>query len=299
MRFYFSTDFTLALPQGHRFPAEKYNLLREALISNEIVEESALTFSPQAPEDVITAAHTEEYVRSLLDGTIDPKEMRRIGFPWSDLIHKRGQRTVGGALAAARDALERGLAGQLAGGTHHAHADFGAGFCIYNDFAVVARTLLNEGAVDRIAIIDLDVHQGDGNAALLVDHPGIFILDVFGEKNFPFRKVPSTLDVPLPDNTGDADFLAAIEEHLPQVWNFAPDLVLYQAGVDPLITDRLGRLDITHEGLMARDHLVLEGCHRRGIPVSMGIGGGYAEPITDTVLAYANTYRVAKQVYRF
>lgn len=299
MQFYFSTDFTLALPQGHRFPAEKYNLLREALLSHEVIHEDRLSFSPQASEDVLREAHTAQYIASLRDGTIDAKEMRRIGFPWSDHIHRRGQRTVGGALAAARRALEDGLSGQLAGGTHHAHADFGSGFCIYNDFGVVARALLNEGIVNRIAIIDLDVHQGDGNASMLVEHPGVFILDVFGEKNFPFRKVPSTLDVPLPDHTEDREFLEAIEEHLPQVWAFAPDLVLYQAGVDPLMSDRLGRLNITHQGLKARDHLVLEGCHRRGIPVSMGIGGGYADPITDSVEAYMNTYVVAKAIYGF
>ena len=297
MRVFTSTDFTLALPEGHRFPAEKYNLLRDRLVTEGILHREQVEASPVASEDEIAVAHAPGYIQSLKDGSIDPRDMRRIGFPWSERIHQRGQRTCGGALAAARSALERGISGQLAGGTHHAHKAFGAGFCIYNDFAVVALTLLDEGLVDRLAIIDLDVHQGDGNAALLVDDPRIFILDVYGEKNFPFRKVPSTLDVPLPDNTGDTAFLEAIEKHLPQVWNFAPDIVLYQAGVDPLITDRLGRLDITHQGLMDRDRMILEGCYRRGIPCSMGIGGGYSIPITDTVIAYANTYVVAKDVY--
>lgn len=299
MRFYFSTDFTLALPQGHRFPAEKYNLLRDALLSENILDEKQLQFSPKASSQNIMIAHEEGYISSLIEGSIDPKAMRRIGFPWSDHIHKRGQRTVGGALSAARDALQTGLSGQLAGGTHHAHAGFGAGFCIYNDFGVVARTVLSEGLVERLAIIDLDVHQGDGNAALLVGHPGVFILDVYGEKNFPFRKVASTLDVPLPDQTEDDQFLESIEEHLIQIWHFAPDLILYQAGVDPLKTDRLGRLSVSHEGLKARDYMVLEGARRRGIPVSMAIGGGYADPITDTVMAYANTYKVAKDIYKF
>lgn len=274
-------------------------MLRRFLLAEGILAEDQILPSPRAPEEVVLRAHDVSYVRPLTDGTIDAKAMRRIGFPWSPQIPVRGQRTVGGALAAARAALAHGISGQMAGGTHHAHREFGAGFCIYNDFAAVALTLLAEGTVDRIAIIDLDVHQGDGNAALLVDHPGIFILDVFGAKNFPFRKVPSTLDVPLPDNSGDDVFLTAVAEHLPEVWGWAPDLVLYQAGVDPLVTDQLGRLDISFDGLMLRDRMVLEGCWQRGIPCSMGIGGGYADPIDDTVTAYANTYRVAKAVFGF
>ncbi|ADM08966.1 putative histone deacetylase/AcuC/AphA family protein [Parvularcula bermudensis HTCC2503] len=296
---YYSSDFTIALPAGHRFPAIKYQLLKTALIEERLLPAERLAPSPAAREGEIKVAHTESYIASLREGTIDPRAMRRIGFPWSPHIHRRGQRTVGGALAAARRALKEGLSGQLAGGTHHAHAEAGSGYCIYNDFAVVARTLLNEGVVDRIAIVDLDVHQGDGNAAMLTDHPGVYILDVFGEKNFPFRKVPATLDVPLPDRTEDGAFLAAIEAHLPQVWAFEPDLLLYQAGVDPLASDKLGRLDISFAGLMDRDRMVLGGAWQRGIPVSMAIGGGYADPIGDSVRAYANTYKVAKDIYGF
>lgn len=299
MRIFTSTDFTLALPEGHRFPAEKYNLLRDQLVVDGLLDRRQIIDSPIAKDEDILRAHTPEYLASLKDGSIDRAAMRRIGFPWSEHIYRRGQRTVGGALAAAREALQHGISGQLAGGTHHAHADFGAGFCIFNDFAVVARTLMAKGRVERLAIIDCDVHQGDGNAAILGEDRNVFILDLFCEKNFPFRKVASTLDVPLPQGTGDEAYLTALETHLPQVWQFAPDLVLFQAGVDGLTTDRLGHFELSFEGLMARDRLVLDGCRRRGIPVSMAIGGGYAEPITDTVRAYANTYAMAKDVYGF
>lgn len=299
MIFFASDQFDLELPEGHRFPGRKYGMLRRALLADGTLREEQIALSPLASDAVVHKAHDPAYTAALEDGSIDPRAMRRIGFPWTEQIPARGRRTVGGQLAAAREALRAGLSGQMAGGTHHAHRDFGAGFCIYNDQAATALTLLDEGAVDRIAIIDLDVHQGDGNAALLNDHKAVFILDVYGEKNFPFRKVPATRNVPLPDGCGDAAFLAAIEEHLTEIWQFGPDLVLYQAGVDPLSSDRLGRLDISFEGLAARDRLVLDGCRRRGIPCSMAIGGGYAVPIEDTVKAYANTYRVAKEVYGF
>ncbi|NHK28152.1 histone deacetylase [Parvularcula flava] len=297
--FYYSADFNIPLPEKHRFPGHKYELLRRELLARGLVDEDQLHLSPEAEEADILLAHDREYVSALSDGSIDPKVMRRIGFPWSEQIPRRGRRTVGGAIEAARTALRVGLSGQLAGGTHHAHAGFGAGFCIYNDFAVVAKKALAEGWVDRIAIIDLDVHQGDGNAAILGGDARIFILDAYGAKNFPFRKVPATLDIPFEDNPGDDAYLTRVAEMLPQVWNFAPDLVLYQAGVDPLVHDRLGRMDLSYDGLMERDRLVLEGCRQRGIPCSMGIGGGYANPIDPTVTAYANTYAVAKAVYGY
>ncbi|MEM0929549.1 MAG: histone deacetylase [Pseudomonadota bacterium] len=299
MKFFSSQDFNLALPEGHRFPGQKYGMLHRKLLADGTLQPEQLKVSPLADREIVLSVHTQDYLQSLEDGSIDPRAMRRIGFPWSEAIPLRGRRTLGGALAAAREALRTGLSGQLAGGTHHAHADFGAGFCIFNDQAAVATSLLAEGAVDRVAIIDLDVHQGDGNASILADRPDVFILDVYGEKNFPFRKVPADINVPMPDHTEDGAFLAAIEERLFEIWQFAPDIVLYQAGVDPLIHDKLGRLDISFEGLRARDHLVLDGCRRRGIPCSMAIGGGYSSPIEPTVEAYAGTYEVAKSVYGF
>jgi acetoin utilization deacetylase AcuC-like enzyme len=297
LTFFTARDFNLTLPEGHRFPGQKYRLLEERLVREGILGLDQLATSPLASDDEILCVHTKAYLRSLEDGSIDPRAMRRIGFPWSEQISRRGRRTVGGALAAARNALATGLSGQLAGGTHHAHPEFGSGFCVFNDQAVVATALLDQDAVDRVAVVDLDVHQGDGNAAVLQAREDVFLMDVYGEKNFPFRKVPADLNVPLPDRTEDREFLMAVEEHIEAVWAFKPDLVLYQAGVDPLKEDRLGRMDISFEGLKARDFIVLDGCRKRGIPCSMAIGGGYSVPIEHTVKAYAGTYEVARDVY--
>jgi len=297
MQFFYSDTFNLNLPDGHRFPATKYGMLRRALVEDAIVSPYQLTLAEPLADEAIARVHDPAYVASIREGTIDPKAMRRIGFPWTPQIPTRSAATLGGALSAAHAALEDGLSGQLAGGTHHAHYDFGAGYCVYNDFAVVAKTLLAEGRVERIAIIDLDVHQGDGNATMMGDDKRIFILSVHGEKNFPFRKFDSTLDVALPDGTGDRAYLAALEAAMPAVRDFRPDLILYQAGVDPLAEDRLGRLNLSFQGLMDRDRMVLHEARERAIPVSMAIGGGYSEPIALSVEAYANTYRVARSIH--
>lgn len=323
MRVYHPADIELKLPPGHRFPAAKYALLRRRLLEDGVIEEQRLLASPHADAAVIAGAHCPRYVAAIIDGSIAPAAMRRIGFPWSDQTWRRAAATIGGAVAAARAALEDGVCGQLAGGTHHAHYDFGAGYCVFNDLAVVALTLLGRAEehplvpakagtqpspaldpgfrrderVRRIAIVDLDVHQGDGTAAMLEGRADVFTFSVHGAKNFPFRKAASTLDVALPDGVGDRAYLAALAEHLPAVWAFRPDLVLYQAGVDPLKEDRLGRMALSHQGLFERDRMVLEGAHARGIPVSIAMGGGYADPIAKSVEAYANTWRVARAIY--
>lgn len=299
MRFFYSDTFDLPLPAGHRFPGQKYSMLRRALLADGVVAPDQLALSPFADRADVLRAHDAGYVEAFEQGALPDAMQRRIGFPWTPHLVRRTQATTGGAVAAARAALATGLSGQLAGGTHHAHQGFGAGYCIYNDFAVAALAMLAGGHVARIAIVDLDVHQGDGNAAILTAHPAVLVVSVHGEKNFPFRKVASDIDVGLPDGTEDAAYLRAVADVLPAVWAFRPDLILYQAGVDPLAADRLGRLAVSHDGLMARDHMVLAGAHARGIPVSMGIGGGYADPIEASVVAYANTYRVAKAIYAF
>jgi acetoin utilization deacetylase AcuC-like enzyme len=299
MKIFYSDIFNLDLPEGHRFPARKYELLRERLLEENILSNDMLTVSPLANREDILRAHDEDYVMRFETGTLSEQEIRRIGFPWNERLVTRTLASTGGAVAAAYQALEDGLSGQLAGGTHHAHRDFGAGYCIYNDFAVAALALLAADLVERIAIVDLDVHQGDGNANILGSNPNVFVFSLHGEKNFPFRKVPSDYDVGLPDEMGDDAYLSVLDHHLPAVWKFNPDIVLYQAGVDPLKEDRLGRMNLSYEGLMQRDRLVLEGCKQRGIPVSMGIGGGYSDPIEASVEAYVNTYRVAKGVFGF
>lgn len=298
MLIYYPDTPDVPLPPGHRFPARKYRLLRERILSQRILGNWDMAPSPLAGLAELECAHSPEYVRAVLEGTLAPELQRRIGLPWSETLAVRSRATVGGSLAAARRALQDGFSAQLAGGTHHAQRDFGSGYCVFNDLAVVTLTLLDEGAVERVAIVDLDVHQGDGNAALLTGHPGAFVLSLHGEKNFPFRKVPSDFDVALPDGTDDRAYLRALSEALEVVEGFRPELVLYLSGVDPLRTDALGRLDLTFDGLMERDRLVLDFCRRRAIPVSIAIGGGYANPITDTVEAYANTFRVAREVFR-
>lgn len=292
-RFYYPDIEAMPVPAGHRFPAAKYQMLRALIERDAILARAVLEPAPAATRDDLLRAHDAAYVDEVLAGTLTKEALRRIGLPWSPALVARSLATVGGAIAAARSALVTGLSGQLAGGTHHAHRNFGSGFCVFNDLAVATLTLLAEQRVERIAILDLDVHQGDGNAAILGGNPSVFVASVQGARNFPFRRVPSSLDVELPDGTGDRAYLDALAGVLPAIERFRPQLLLYLSGADALQQDRLGRLDLSHEGLAERDRLVLELCRRRGLPVSIAIGGGYAEPIEDSVRGYANTFRVA------
>ncbi len=297
MRFYYPDTPDLPLPAGHRFPAGKYRMLKEKIDNERILGNARLLPSPPALMHELLRAHDVGYIDSVLDGSLAPDIQRRIGLPWSETLVSRSLATTGGSLAAAKAALEYGLSGQLAGGTHHAHRDFGSGYCVLNDLAVAALGVLADGLVHRVAIIDLDVHQGDGNAAILGDNPDVFVLSMHGEKNFPFRKVPSTLDIGLPDGIEDEAYLEALGGALEHVATFNPDLVLYLSGADPLKSDTLGRLSLTFAGLAARDRMVLQFCRRRVIPVSIAAGGGYADPISDSVEAYANTFRVAREIF--
>ena len=294
---FFADTPDLPLPPGHRFPAGKYRLLRDLVIETGVLDKRLLFASPQAQVPELERAHAPSFVAAMLSGDVDRQVMRRIGLPWSPVLAARSRATVGGTLAAARAALVAGVSGQLAGGTHHAHRDFGAGFCVFNDCAVAALTLLAEGRVARVGVLDLDVHQGDGNAAILGPDPRVFVASVHGAKNYPFRKPPSDLDLGLPDGTGDEDYLAACGMALDAVLGFSPGLVFYIAGVDPLASDRLGRLCVSHDGLAGRDRRVLAACRAAGAPVAILAGGGYAEPIGDTVEAYANTWRAARDIF--
>jgi acetoin utilization deacetylase AcuC-like enzyme len=299
MKFFYSDIFAIPLPEEHRFPGSKYLALREALLADGTLAARRLHVSPGAPLADLTAAHEVGYVGAVLGGRLGHKEMRQIGLPWSEALARRAVATMGGAIEAARSALATGFSAQLSGGTHHAHAAFGSGYCIFNDFAIVALKALREGWAERIAIVDLDVHQGDGNAALLGGRDDVFILDLYCEKNFPFHKGAPHLGVPLPPRADDRSYLAKLAETLPAVVAFRPGLVLYQAGVDPLRQDALGHLDLSHDGLAARDRLVFETFHNAGIPLMVCIGGGYSRPISLSVEAHANTFRVAKSVFGF
>ena len=296
MQLFFPDVPPIPLPAGHRFPVGKYAMLRRQIEADPAFAEVTLTPAEPATAHDLELAHAPGYVAAMTAGTVAPDAMRRIGLPWSPTLVARSKATVGGAIQAARTALRQGVSGQLAGGTHHAHRDFGSGFCVFNDLAVAGLAMLEEGRAARVAIVDLDVHQGDGNAAILAGDPRVFVLSIHGARNFPFRKVPSTLDVALPDGTEDAAYHAALIDALAAVEAFRPDLILYLSGADPLASDRLGRLKLTHEGLIERDRLVMELARRRGIPLSIAIGGGYAEPLEESVRAYHNTFRTALAV---
>ncbi len=296
MKVFYSDLYTLDLPQDHRFPIGKYKMLRDYLLDHKILEENELSESPLATEEELQLAHDPRYITSVKQGTIDSEILKRIGFPWSYNLYLRSCATVGGALAAAKWALKNKISGNLAGGTHHAHFDRGEGYCVFNDIAVSARYLHKNKLASRIAIIDLDVHQGNGNSSILKNDRNIFIFSIHGEKNYPFVKIPSHLDIALPTGVGDVEYLQALMTGLREVENFSPDFIFYQMGVDPLIHDSLGKMSLSFEGLMARDRTVLEFARNNNIPISLALGGGYAKPIEKSVEAYANTYKVIKDL---
>ena len=297
MPVYFSDHYTLPLPEEHRFPMSKYRMLRDYLILNNIITEQQLHESPLATEDLLQLAHTDQYITAMKTGDVDLQIIKRIGFPWSFELYQRSCATVGGALQSAKSALKNQIAGNLAGGTHHAHADRGEGYCVFNDIAVAARYLIKNNLTEKIAIIDLDVHQGNGNSSILKNDPEIFIFSMHGEKNYPFVKVPSHLDIALPTGADDDLFLANLKIGLDEVKKFNPTFIFYQMGVDPLKEDKLGLMNLTFEGLKKRDEMVLSYAKDHQIPISLALGGGYAVPIELSVEAYANTYRVAKKIF--
>lgn len=289
LRLFYTDHCPIPLPPGHKFPIAKYTLLRQAL-----EPEKLFTLEPAMPAEPadIARAHDPAYVEAFLSGTLPPASMRRIGLPWSPELVRRTLCSAGATLAAARDALAGGFGGTLAGGTHHAFYSEGAGFCVFNDFAVAIRTLNL-----RAAIIDLDVHQGDGTAAIFAGDPNVLTISLHGRHNFPFRKQTSTIDIEFDDGTTDSEYLDALNGVLPRVREFAPEIVFYQSGVDALAADRLGRLSLTHSGLLQRDRLVFRLCRDHHLPVTVTLGGGYAEPISLTVEAHVNTFRAAGEVF--
>lgn len=297
MRVFYCDHYPVVLPPKHRFPMAKYALLRERLVETGLLNREQLVPAPQIEREQLVAVHADEYVDAFLDGTLDAAAVRRLGFPWSPELVARSLASVGGTWAATRAALEDGLAGHLAGGTHHAYREFGSGFCAFNDLAVAARWALDEAGLERVLIFDVDVHQGDGTAALFEGDERVFTCSLHGAKNFPARKQTSDLDVPLPDGTGDDAFLEAMERALEQSLERSdPQLVLFQAGVDALATDRLGRLALSHAGLYERDRRMLARVRSAGLPAVLTLGGGYGEPIEETLAANLGTYRAAREV---
>jgi len=284
MKVFYSDQFVLPLPEGHRFPMKKYSILRERVERDGICEPEELRVPCAVTNEEILRAHEGGYLKKVVAGMLTDKEMRRIGFPWSERMVERSRRASGGTLGACRAALEEGLAANLAGGTHHAFADRGEGFCVFNDSAIAPRALRAEGLVNRVVVLDTDVHQGNGTASVLRGDPNVFTFSIHGAKNYPFHKEESDLDVPLPDGADDEAFLAALSGALDLVLDSATwDLAIFLAGADPFEDDKLGRLCVTKEGLAERDRMVLEGCRERGIPVAVTMAGGYAKRVEDTV----------------
>jgi len=297
MQVFYATQFVLTLPPGHRFPMGKYQLLRDRLAAE--LPELRLMQAEPATDGELALVHAPAYVQAIQDGTAEPAVLREIGFPWSPQMAERARRSVGATIAACRVAVREGVAGNIAGGTHHAYPDKGGGFCVFNDAAVATRLMQAEhGRRDRrplrVAIIDLDVHQGNGTARIFRGDDSVFTLSIHGEKNFPFRKEASDLDVDLPDGTGDDAYLAALERALDELaQRFDPGLVIYLAGADPHENDRLGRLKLTWDGLEARDRRVFDWAWQRGLPLAFAMAGGYGHRMEDTVQAQVNTFGVA------
>ncbi|MCB2376490.1 histone deacetylase [Hymenobacter sp. BT635] len=287
------------LPDSHRFPMLKYELLPEQLLREGIITEASLFVPEPLAETEILRTHQPEYYRRLVAGELTRQEERATGFPWSEQLIRREVTILHGTVECARRALQHGIALNIAGGTHHAFADRGEGFCLLNDQAVAANYLLaHEPGIRKILIVDLDVHQGNGTAALFRHEPRVFTFSMHGARNYPHRKEQSDLDVPLADGTDDAAYLQLLGETLPRLLDeVQPDFVFYLAGVDVLATDKLGHLSLTREGCRRRDELVLRLCHRHAMPVVVCMGGGYSPRIADIVEAHVNTFRLAAELY--
>ena len=293
MKAYYSHRFVLPLPQGHRFPMDKYRRLHERIAGAGLGVE--LLEPPAASDDDLLRVHTPAYLRGVVDGTLDPATWRRVGFPWSSLAVERSRRSCGGTLAALAAACAGdGIAVNLAGGTHHAFADRGGGYCIFNDSMVAARHAQAHGHARRILVVDLDVHQGDGTAALCAGDPSVFAFSMHGAGNYPARKQAGDLDVALPDGCDDAGYLDQLARALPEAIDRArPDAVIYLAGADPYAGDRLGRLALTRDGLLERDRMVFAACSRHALPVAVSMAGGYARDVDEIVDIHFGTVREA------
>lgn len=291
-------DYVTPLPVGHRFPMPKFGILRDLLVDEGVSTAAQFHVPIPATRAQLELVHAPAYVQLFISGSLDRDAVRRIGLPWSAGLVNRTVTAVGGTIRTVELALQHGLACNTAGGTHHAHREFGSGFCIFNDLAVAAAEMLHRGVVQQVLIIDLDVHQGDGTAAVFADEPRVFTWSVHCEKNFPSRKVPSDLDTPLPPEVGDDEYLAVLERTLPGVLErVEPDLVLYDAGVDVHVDDKLGKLELTDAGIMARDRYVLQSCRAHGIPTACVIGGGYHADHAVLARRHSILHRAATAVW--
>lgn len=300
MRIFYHDQFVLPLPPNHRFPMSKYALLRHRVEAADLVAPEDLRTPPGATDEQLRLAHCADYVERVTAGALSRKEVRRMGFPWSPQLVERSRRSVGSTIAAGRAAMEEGgprIAVNLAGGTHHAGPDWGQGFCVFNDAAVAARTLQAEGLARRLVVLDCDVHQGNGTAAITAGDPTIFTFSIHGARNFPFHKEESDLDIALEDDTEDDDYLAQLEVGARQALERADaDLAIYLAGADPFVGDRLGRLALSKEGLAMRDRFIFSLCREAGLPIVVTMAGGYGRVVEDTVDIHFRTVREARRM---
>jgi acetoin utilization deacetylase AcuC-like enzyme len=292
---FYTDHFVLPLPEGHRFPMQKYSLLREAV---QAFAPYSLREAPAARDDQLRLAHDAAYVDRMTNGGLSEKEVRAIGFPWSPQMSERARRSAGATIAALSVALNNKVGINLAGGTHHAFRDHGEGFCCYNDAAIAARVVQRDHGVRRVLICDLDVHQGNGTASILAGDDSIFTFSMHGERNYPVHKERSDLDIELPDGTNDDTYLQTLTSHLPQlIKTFAPDAMVYLAGADPFEGDRLGRLKLTKHGLKLRDYFVLQTARDNAIPIAVTMAGGYAHDVADIVDIHFNTVRTVFEAF--
>jgi acetoin utilization deacetylase AcuC-like enzyme len=294
----FDPIYAHPLPEGHRFPMLKYELIPAQLLHEGVITADNL-FSPQPlDEQTILRTHDATYWQQLRTLTLPPKEQRRIGFPLNAQLVEREIRIAKGTIDGCHYAFDNGIAFNVAGGTHHAGSNWGEGFCMLNDQAIAANYLLHHGLAKSILIIDLDVHQGNGTAEIFEHEPRVFTFSMHGANNFPYRKEKSDLDVPLPDGMGNEAFLDLVQQHVPRlIEQLKPDFIFYLSGVDVLASDKLGKLSLSRAGCKERDRLVLQCCKQAGIPVQVSMGGGYSPQIKDIVDAHCNTYKVANELY--
>lgn len=286
------------LPEGHRFPMAKYELLPEQLIYEGTLRDEHFFQPVRMDSSIILKTHDAGYWTKLLDQTLSAKDIRKIGFPMTLKLVDRGRHIAQGTFECALYAMAHGVALNTAGGTHHAFADRGEGFCVLNDIAIAATELLDRNLVKQILIVDLDVHQGNGTAHIFQNEPRVFTFSMHGEKNYPLRKEVSNLDIGLPDGMTDKAYLELLHDQLEYLMDTVqPDFVFYLSGVDVLATDKLGRLSLSLKGCKSRDELVFKSCHRHGLPVAVSMGGGYSEKLSDLIEAHANTFRVAQEIY--
>ena len=297
MQVFYTPRYYADIGQGHIFPIRKFELVRDKLLAEGTLHSEEIVEPAPAPLEDVLLVHTEDYVSRLRSGDLTPKEIRRLGLPWSESLVRRSFYAVGGTLAATRASLAEGYSSNLAGGTHHSFSNRGEGFCVLNDVAVAIRAMRARNLIQRAAIVDCDVHQGNGTASIFAEDTDTFTFSMHGANNYPLFKARSTLDVELPDGTSDAKYIETLASHLPHVFQSDPEVVFYLAGADPYRGDKLGRLALSIEGLRERDAYVLRECYQREIPVVTVMSGGYGKDINDTIEIHCNTIRMVKQIF--